>query len=253
MDVRMDDKCCFSPSRQWNRVSRHSAYSRSHDRQIRGKERQRRNQVHVRCERQDEISGNWSRFTEGSAKGRQGRGAVSRARIAISRDQCHQAVGAASIMEINTHTQLCCVLGNPVEHSLSPAIHNAAFEKLGLNFVYLAFRVDSIGDAIKGLKALAGFRGASVTIPHNVSIVPFLDDIEATAKQIGAINTILADDGRLIGYNTDTTGALRALREGGTPLKNETVVLLGSGGAARAIAFALAAESGISCLHLLGI
>jgi len=156
-------------------------------------------------------------------------------------------------MEINTHTQLCCVLGNPVEHSLSPAIHNAAFEKLGLNFVYLAFRVDSIGDAIKGLKALAGFRGASVTIPHKVSIVPFLDDIEATAKQIGAINTILADDGRLIGCNTDATGALRALREGGAPLKNETVVMLGSGGAARAIAFALAAESGISCLHLLGI
>lgn len=156
-------------------------------------------------------------------------------------------------MEINAHTQFCCVIGNPVEHSLSPAIHNAAFQKLGLNFVYLAFRVDAIGDAIKGLRALGGFRGASVTIPHKVSIVPFLDDIEATAKQIGAINTILADEGKLIGYNTDTTGALRALWEGGAQLKNETVVMLGSGGAARAIAFALAAESGISSLHLLGI
>lgn len=156
-------------------------------------------------------------------------------------------------MEINAHTQFCGVIGNPVEHSLSPAIHNAAFQKLGLNFVYLAFRVDVIGDAIKGLKALGGFRGASVTIPHKVSVVPFLDDIEATAKQIGAVNTILAVDGKLTGYNTDATGAFRALREGGAPLKNESVVMLGSGGAARAIAFALAAESGISSLNLLGI
>ena len=156
-------------------------------------------------------------------------------------------------MEINTRTQLCGVIGNPVEHSLSPAIHNAAFQKLGLNFVYLAFRVDTIGDAIKGFRALGGFRGASVTIPHKVSVVPFLDDIESTAQQIGAVNTILAVDGKLTGYNTDATGALRALKERGAPLKNETVAMLGSGGAARAIAFALAAESSINCLILLGI
>jgi shikimate dehydrogenase len=156
-------------------------------------------------------------------------------------------------MEINAHTQFCGVIGNPVEHSLSPAIHNAAFQKLGLNFVYLAFRVEAIGDAIKGLRALGGFRGASVTIPHKVSVVPFLDEIEPTAEQIGAINTILSVDGKLGGYNTDATGALRALREGGATLKNETVVMLGSGGAARAIAFVLAAESEICCLNLLGI
>ncbi len=156
-------------------------------------------------------------------------------------------------MEINAYTQFCGVIGNPVEHSLSPAIHNAAFQKLGLNFVYLAFRVEAIGEAIKGLKALGGFRGASVTIPHKVSAVPFLDDIEPTAMQIGAINTLVASDGKLAGYNTDATGALRALREGGAQLENETVVMLGSGGAARAIAFALAAESGISRLNLLGI
>jgi len=156
-------------------------------------------------------------------------------------------------MEITAHTQFCGVIGNPVEHSLSPAIHNAAFQKLGLNFVYLAFRVEAIGDAIKGLRALGGFRGASVTIPHKVSVVPFLDDIDPTARQIGAINTILSVDGKLTGSNTDATGALRALREGGAPLKNETVVILGSGGAARAITFGLAAESGIGCLKLLGI
>lgn len=156
-------------------------------------------------------------------------------------------------MEINAHTQLCCVIGNPVEHSLSPAIHNAAFQKLGLNFVYLAFQVEAIGDAVKGLRALGNFRGASVTIPHKVAAVPFLDMVEPTARHIGAINTIVATGGALTGYNTDATGALRALREGGVVLKGRHVIMLGSGGAARAIAFALGAEAGIDRLTILGI
>ena len=156
-------------------------------------------------------------------------------------------------MDINAHTQFCGVIGNPVEHSLSPAIHNAAFQKLDLNFVYLAFRVEAIGDAIKGLRALGNFRGASVTIPHKVAAVPFLDTVEPTARHIGAINTIVAEGGSLTGYNTDATGALRALREGGVALKGQHVVMLGSGGAARAIAFALGTEAGIARLSLLGI
>lgn len=156
-------------------------------------------------------------------------------------------------MEINVHTQFCGIIGNPVEHSLSPAIHNAAFQKLGLNFVYLAFRVEAIDDAIKGLRALGNFRGASVTIPHKVAAVPFLDSIEPTARHIGAINTIVATDGILTGYNTDATGALRALREGKVVLKGQQVVMLGSGGAARAIAFALGADAGIDRLTILGI
>jgi len=156
-------------------------------------------------------------------------------------------------MEIDTLTRFCGVIGNPVEHSLSPAIHNAAFRKLGLNFVYLAFRVEAIGDAIKGLRALGSFRGASVTIPHKVSAIPFLDEVEPTARHIGAINTIVAENGKLTGYNTDATGALRALREGAGSLKGKRVVMLGSGGAARAIAFALAAESGVTGLTLLGV
>ena len=117
-------------------------------------------------------------------------------------------------MDINIHTQFCGVIGNPVEHSLSPAIHNAAFQKLGLNFVYLAFRVEAIGDAIKGLRALGNFRGASVTIPHKVTSLPFLDSIEPIARHIGAINTIVAAGGILTGHNTDATGAFRALRDG---------------------------------------
>src|SRR5262245_53530464 len=156
-------------------------------------------------------------------------------------------------MDINAHTQFCGVIGNPIEHSLSPAIHNAAFQKLGLNYVYLAWKVESIGPAINGLRALGNFRGASVTIPHKVSSLPFLDHIESTAQQIGAINTIVSEKGKLTGYNTDATGALRALKEGGVKLKGSAIVLLGSGGAARAIAFALAAESQAKHLTILGI
>ena len=156
-------------------------------------------------------------------------------------------------MDINATTQFCGVIGNPVGHSLSPAIHNAAFQKLGLNFVYLAWKVEAIGDAVKGLRALGNFRGASVTIPHKVAVLPFLDEVEATARHIGAINTIVAQNGRLLGINTDATGALRALKQGNAPVSGEPVIILGSGGAARAIAFALAAEAGISRLHLLGI
>jgi shikimate dehydrogenase len=156
-------------------------------------------------------------------------------------------------MDINAQTQFCGVIGNPVEHSLSPAIHNAAFHHLEVNCVYLAWRVDAIGEAIKGLRALGNFRGASVTIPHKVSAMPFLDHVEPTAANIGAINTVVADQGRLTGYNTDSTGALRALKEGGVQLKGRHIVMLGSGGAARAIAFGLAAESGAERLTILGV
>ena len=156
-------------------------------------------------------------------------------------------------MDIDARTQFCGVIGNPVGHSLSPAIHNAAFRKLGLNFVYLAWQVEAIGEAIKGLRALGNFRGASVTIPHKVAAIPFLDYVETTAKKIGAINTIVAEKGELTGYNTDATGALRALKEGEVELTGKRIVVLGSGGAARAIAFALAVESGAEQLTLLGI
>jgi shikimate dehydrogenase len=156
-------------------------------------------------------------------------------------------------MDINAYTQFCGVLGNPVEHSLSPAIHNAAFQAVGVNCVYLAWKVDAIADAIRGLRALCNFRGASVTIPHKVSALACLDHVEPTAQRIGAINTIVADKGILTGYNTDATGALRALHDARVELQGRHVVILGSGGAARAIAFALAGESRLEKLTLLGI
>jgi shikimate dehydrogenase len=156
-------------------------------------------------------------------------------------------------MDIDNNTQWFGVIGNPVEHSLSPAIHNAAFQKVGFNAVYLALRVEAIGDALKGLRALGNARGFSVTIPHKVTAMPFLDEIEPTAKSIGAINTIIIEQGKLKGYNTDAAGALRALKEGGALLDGQRVLILGSGGAARAIAFGLITGSSVPGVTILGI
>jgi len=156
-------------------------------------------------------------------------------------------------MDITAQTQLCGLLGNPVDHSLSPAIHNAAFQKLGLNFAYLTFPVEDLKSAITGIRALGHIRGFSVTIPHKVSILPLLDSVEITAKHIGSVNTIIKDRGMLIGSNTDASGALQALRQAGASLTGQRVVMLGSGGAARAIAFGLCMEGSIEHLSLLGV
>ena len=156
-------------------------------------------------------------------------------------------------MTITAQTQLCGLLGNPVEHSLSPAIHNAAFQELELNFAYLAFPVEDLKNAIGGIRALGHIRGFSVTIPHKVSVMPLLDSVETTAKHIGSVNTIIKDRGMLVGSNTDASGALQALRQGGVNLSGQQVVLLGSGGAGRAIAFGLCLEGNIEHLTLLGI
>jgi len=157
------------------------------------------------------------------------------------------------MIDINAQTQLCGVIGNPVEHSLSPAIHNAAFQKLGLNYVYLAFRVENLDRAIQGVRALGNVRGFSITIPHKVAVIPFLDQVETTAKHIGSVNTIVVENGKLLGYNTDASGALRALTDAGVALEGQRVLMVGSGGAARAIAFALADKTGIERLTILGI
>ncbi len=156
-------------------------------------------------------------------------------------------------MKITATTQVCGLLGNPVEHSLSPAIHNAAFEHLGLDMVYVAFPVEDLPGAMQGLRALGHVRGLSVTIPHKVSILPLLDSVETTAQYIGSVNTIVKEGGKLIGSNTDASGALQALRLGGVKLAGERVVMVGSGGAARAIAFGLCMDGQIGHLSLLGI
>jgi shikimate dehydrogenase len=141
---------------------------------------------------------------------------------------------------IDTRTRLLGVIGNPVAHSLGPAMHNAALEAMGYPAVYLAFRVDDPGGAATAVRAL-DLGGLSVTIPHKVSIMDYLDEIDPLAGQIGAVNTIVHRDGRLTGYNTDCHGAMAALKEK-IELKGKRVAVIGAGGAARAVGFGLKAE-----------
>lgn len=144
------------------------------------------------------------------------------------------------------NASLYCVIGDPISHSLSPAIHNAAFAKLGINAIYLAVRVrkEELGQAIAHLKIL-NVKGINVTIPHKVEIIKYLDKLDETAKAIGAVNTIVNKNGKLIGYNTDAAGALIAIKKKVKNLKGKTAVILGAGGAARAVSFALNKEGAI--------
>lgn len=139
---------------------------------------------------------------------------------------------------IDAKTKLCCVIGNPIEQSISPLVHNAAYKALGLNYVFLAFRVTDVKKALAGLKAM-GIAGISVTIPHKLEVLKYVDEVDEIAQDIGAANTIVNNHGRFVATNTDWIGALKALEEK-TVLTNKRVALLGAGGAARAIAFGLA-------------
>ncbi len=147
-------------------------------------------------------------------------------------------------MNISGKTHVCGVIGDPVEHSLSPIIHNAAFGSLKLDFAYLAFKVKpaEVGNAIAGMRAL-NIVGLNVTMPHKEAVIKHLDQIDENAKFLGAVNTIHNSDGKLFGYNTDGIGALTALKENGANPKGKRVLLLGCGGAARAIAYTLAQET----------
>jgi shikimate dehydrogenase len=142
---------------------------------------------------------------------------------------------------ISGKTRLCGVIGAPVEHTMSPIMYNAAFKKLGLDYIYVPFRVtkEDLGKAIEGMRAL-NLKGLNVTIPHKVTIIQFLDELDPLAGKIGAVNTIVNNGGTLIGYNTDATGFLQALLERGIEPKGKNVVILGAGGASRAISFVLA-------------
>ncbi len=140
-------------------------------------------------------------------------------------------------MKYDQHTAIYGVIGNPVRHSLSPTLHNAAFNAIGLNAVYLAFEAEDIEESIRGVKAL-GIKGASITIPFKTEVIPCLTEIDPLARQIGAVNTIVNMNGTLKGYNTDALGALKAL-EKQTKLPGMRCIIIGAGGAARAIGFIL--------------
>lgn len=136
---------------------------------------------------------------------------------------------------------MCGIIGNPIEHTISPVMQNAAFQELELDFVYVPFKVKpgDLNQAIQGVKALS-IRGINVTIPHKVAVIPFLDELDSLAENIGAVNTIVNESGTLKGYNTDASGFLKALLAEGVQPENRKITILGAGGAARAIAFILA-------------
>lgn len=151
----------------------------------------------------------------------------------------------------DTKTQLCAVIGDPVSHSLSPAIHNAAFEAAGLNYVYLAFHVTELKAMLTGMRAMPSFRGLSVTIPHKETIIPLLDEVNPLAKAVGSVNTVTNDGGRLVGSTTDGRGTLRAFADAGVSLDGKRVLFLGAGGAVRAVAFAILRESNADSVTIL--
>ncbi len=153
-------------------------------------------------------------------------------------------------MVIDGRTQLVGLIGWPVEHSLSPALHNAVFEHLGLNWCYLPLPVppNQVAAAVRGLLAL-GFRGANVTVPHKQAVLPFLDEIGSAARAIGAVNTIVIEDGRLLGHNTDGEGFLAAVREANFEPAGKQALVLGAGGAARAVVYTLAQAACAVTIH----
>ena len=138
-------------------------------------------------------------------------------------------------------TKVCGVIGDPIEHTMSPVMHNAAFKELGLDYVYVPLRVSpgELAGAIKGMKAF-NIQGLNVTLPHKVEVMPLLDEVDDLALKIGAVNTIVNDGGVLKGYNTDATAFLRALLEKGVQPRGKSVAILGAGGVARAISYILA-------------
>lgn len=138
---------------------------------------------------------------------------------------------------IDAKTQICCIIGHPVAHSLSPQMHSAAYKELGINFRFVAFDVEDVQKAVAGIRAL-GIRGVAVTIPHKITVMKYVDKIDETAGKIGAVNCLVNDNGVLKATNTDWIGALDALCEI-TPVLGKRVALIGAGGAARALAFGL--------------
>ncbi|MDD3264948.1 MAG: shikimate dehydrogenase, partial [Dehalococcoidales bacterium] len=142
--------------------------------------------------------------------------------------------------------KICALLGDPVEQSFSPAMHNAAFSDKGLNYIYVASRVDdtSLKAAIEGARAL-GIAGLNITIPHKVSVIPMLDEIDDVSQRIGAVNTVVNNGGVLKGYNTDAAGFTKALAGKNVNPEGKRAVVLGAGGASMAVSYALV-EAGAS-------
>ncbi|MEN4006612.1 MAG: shikimate dehydrogenase [Methanobacteriaceae archaeon] len=143
---------------------------------------------------------------------------------------------------ITGKTNVTGIIGNPVEHSLSPLMHNAAFKYLSLDYIYVPFLVleNALEDAIRGSKSL-NIKGLNVTIPHKTEVIRYLDSVDNMTELIGAVNTIKFSENHAKGFNTDGIGAVKAIEEVSS-VKNKKIIILGAGGAARAIAFQILLE-----------
>ena len=154
-------------------------------------------------------------------------------------------------MEINGKTRTCGLIGNPVEHTLSPMIHNTLAKRLGHNMVYVPFHVEEgkVDKAVMGADALH-LLGLNVTVPYKSEVIASLKEIDGLAKKIGAVNTLVKTDGGYKGYNTDMEGLYRAMLSEDIRIEGEQIILLGAGGAARAVAY-LCADKGAAKVYLL--
>lgn len=159
-----------------------------------------------------------------------------------------------SSMNISGKTKTVGLIGDPVSHSVSPQMHNAAFKKLDLDYCYIAMQVDKndLKKALDGIRA-ENFAGVNVTVPHKEAVIPLLDEVTKLPRLIGAVNTIKNEGGKLIGYNTDGAGFIESLKEDAkVDPKGKKVVLIGAGGGAKAVAIMLA-ESGTKSLSITDI
>jgi shikimate dehydrogenase len=157
-----------------------------------------------------------------------------------------------SSIEINHNTKIVGVMGHPIKHSLSPMMHNYAFNNLGLDFVYLPFDIASanLSDALQGMVAL-GVAGFNVTIPHKERIVECLDELSDSAKIVNAVNTVVNENGKLHGYNTDVHGIIKTLEDYKDEINGSTVSVLGSGGAARAVIYTLISRFNVKKINII--
>ncbi len=154
---------------------------------------------------------------------------------------------------ISGHTKTTALIGSPVEHSMSPAMHNASFEKLGLDYVYVVYDVqpEQLESVVKGMKDM-GVVGYNVTMPLKTYVLPYLDELSDAAKLMGAVNTVVLQDGKTIGHNTDGAGFMRNLKENGVDIIGKKMTIVGAGGAGSAI-FAQAALDGVAEIDVFNI
>lgn len=155
------------------------------------------------------------------------------------------------MIEINGKTRTCGIIGNPVEHTMSPVIHNTLSQIMGINMAYVPFHVKDgqLEAAVKGAYGL-NILGINVTVPYKSDVVAQLAEIDPLAEKIGAVNTLVRTEGGYKGYNTDMTGLLRAMKSDGINIEGEEVIILGAGGVGRAVAF-LCAANGADKVYLL--